>query len=268
MRKLLYTVLIFSLIATSLIGCKSNTVESIEDSLVGVWRTSVDNNLEAEIEFQKSGDEYIGEYNLYDYGNGEWGTNKFKLKSIDNFTLTLLLSTGEIEQMSFAASQDTLYLSGIAFVNSEKNVATARTDTYIKEGVITPIICDVFLGMTEVEFDRSDFKNNCSDSFSGFNLPKDFYHWYPSDYSGLNWGNVNYFDGHLTNLSLYFAYNAKLSSAKTILTNIIEEYSLQFGDYSKLDGIYVWQSGNLEVTLEALEYDVGLSYYHVKYSLK
>ena len=38
--------------------------------------------------------------------------------------------------MSFAVSKDTLYLSGIAFVNSEKSIRTTRTDTYIKNGVI------------------------------------------------------------------------------------------------------------------------------------
>ena len=250
-------------------GCNSNTVESIEDSLVGVWKTTVGNgNLEAEIEFQKSGDEYIGEYNLYDYSESKWCTNKFKLKSIDNFTLTLLLSTGEIEQMSFAVSKDTLYLSGIAFVNSEKSIATTRTDTYIKNGVITPIINDVFFGMSEIEFNNSEFRKKCSNSTSGFNLPKNFYDWYPSEYSGFNWGSEHFYNDSLCSLNLYFSYNAKLSSAQVILMNIIDEYSSQFGAYSQSEGVYTWQSGNIEITLESLVYDAGLSYYHIRYSLQ
>lgn len=258
---LLLTILLVAL----LVGCSSKKPETIEESLLGEWKAqSIDGQVEADIQFVFSGGEYIGKYNLYDYTSNKWATNNFKLKSVDNFTLTLLLDTGEIEQLSFAVSKDTLFLSGIAYTNATKSIPTDRKDTYVKDGIITPILDDVFLGMTEAEFNRTDFRKSCTTKMSGFDLPDNFYKWYPED-TGTSWANSYFPSGKLTALVLYLDYGFDEKTSTFIAEHIIDEYTSKYGTYTLSNGKYGWATGNIYITFDTTTeywYTLEYSLYH------
>lgn len=240
--------------------------ETIEDSLIGVWKTGIIEGIaEADIKFECVNDKYIGEYNIYDYTTNEWSRQNFELKSVENFTMTLLLATGKIEQHSFAVSKNTLYFAGFEFLNSEKNVVSNRTDTYIKDGVISPIIDDVFLGMTKEEFEKTDFIKECSKAITGYDLPDNYFEWYPSE-NLSNWVNGYYglSDNCLNSLIFYFNYDLMEEGSTYIVSKLIDEYSSRFGDYAESSGRYTWVSGNLEIVLNTNTEH----YYQVEYSLK
>lgn len=250
-------------LATLLIGCSLKRPETIEESLLGKWEVqSIDGQIEADIQFEFSNGEYIGKYSLYDYANNKWATNNFKLKSVDNFTLTLLLDTGEIEQLSFAVSKDTIFLSGIAYTNPTKNVPTDRKDTYVKDGIITPIIADVFLGMTEIEFNKTDFRKSCTTNTTGFDLPDNFYKWYPEDV-GTSWANVYFSNDKLTSLVLYLDQGFDEKTSAFIAEHIIDECTSKYGIYTLTNGKYEWATGNIYITFDTTtEY-----WYQLEYSL-
>ena len=251
------------LLVVSLAGCTSKKQESLEESLLGEWKAqSIDGKVEADIQFEFSEGEYIGKYNLYDYTNNKWATNDFKLKSIDNFTLTLLLDTGKIEQLSFAVSKDTLFLSGIAYKNTTKNISTDRKDTYIKDGVITPILDDVFLGMTEAEFNKTDFRKSCRTGITGFDLPDNFYKWYPEN-TGKNWASSYFSSDKLTSLVLYLDNGFDDKTAKFIVEHVVDECTSKYGEYTLSYGKYKWKTGNIYVTFDTTTED----WYRLEYSL-
>lgn len=272
MKKILCVLLTVLLLTLPLAGCADSTNQASApdwEQLVGVWKAADDGDQAgAEIRFEKSGEKCIGEYRLYDASSAQWINNAFELISIENYTITLQLSDGTTEQRSFAASKDTVYLSGTALVNAEKNIENTYAHSYVLDGVVTPIIGDVFLGMTKAEFENSLFGKSCTLDGNYFRLPQDYYDWYPAEYTDECWGALTIPGDRLEALHLTFAYEAEQSCGDTILNGLLEDYSAQFGAYEYSDDTYTWKSGNLTIAMNVRKSEAVMATFEIFYVVK
>ena len=245
MKKILLTILLILCFLIALTGCNQST----ESALVGKWTCSTyDSDNEATIVFEKGEDGLIGEITLIDEDNDEWSKNSFQVESIENFTIKLLLDNGKIEKSSFAISKDTLIIFGSEFKNSDKNIKIERDDTYIIDGVIMPVIEDVFFGMTSTEFKNTDFYNDNCSSYSSEYL--DLPDWFYPSVDGFVSYNFDEESGKLNSLEFFFDKDTDTKTEK-LKNNIIDAYSSQFGNYTTREWgtqdytEYTWTSGNM-----------------------
>lgn len=223
------------------------------------------------ITFEETDDKLTGVKKVLDVKNGSWVSNTFEVQSIEGFFITLLLDNGTLEKSSFSVSKDTLYLSGNEFKNESKYVPINRFDTYIADGVIKPVIDDVYFGMSESELKSTTFYKEkvTSESNRGDRV-----------LYVTGWGNPLvtcsfYYDlddnGHLCHIKMVFgSYFHELAKeqSKKLMGNLIKVYNNQHGTCTSDGSLYQWQTGNMIIDLDDQSNGDAWYVFQLEFSLK
>lgn len=285
MRKCLAKIVCIVLVLMSVLfvftACNKDDVTpkeiSIEDALVGKWTAKANQNKnEAVVVFERdevNKDKLIGNMSFYDFENKKWEGYDFTVKEIKEFIIILLLDNGNIETSSFAVSKDTLIIFNAEFKNKDKNIPVTRDDTYLKDGVIMPIVSDVFLGMTEEEFEMTEFFDKYQETgktkMTFCKLPE----WFVPKVNGFTSIYFNH-EEILSSLTFCFwYYSDDLERMESVKKNLInscnslygtsQNYSTNSEVYGEMD-VLVWVSGNMYISIEDDKEDTDI---RLEYSL-
>ena len=249
-----------TILLSSILSCTGCAGE--KNSLVGEWSSNHSDGSSATIIFEEGTEGLTGEISIVDTESSKWIKKTFTVNAMDekNFTMTLLMDDGTVEKTFYVASKDTLYIFGIEFTNPKKNVKTTRTDTYVVDGKITPIIGDVYIGMTREQVKKTNFYKSNINSYGDCEVTN----WPVQDAYGtctflyndadrlegmeycINFENMPEYDESFGNKSPRYIkaseMNDKLYGAKTS------------------DSPATWMFGNLKITLEWHQWRCDVTY--------
>ena len=254
MKKSILILMTITILLSSILSCTGCAGE--KNSLVGEWSSNHSDGSSATIIFEEGTEGLTGEISIVDTESSKWIKKTFTVNAMDekNFTMTLLMDDGTVEKTFYVASKDTLYIFGIEFTNPKKNVKTTRTDTYVVDGEITPIISDVFFGMNLTHIKNSYFgKQYCSSNAANqFNAKV----WGISSAEGIG---EFLFDttGKMNCVRLRISDPNDSSKSEVLKSEIIEMNNKKYGnyktracnDYHAHNEDYVWTSGNMLIIL-------------------
>ena len=253
MKKSILILVTITVLLSSILFCTGCAGE--KNDLVGEWSLKYTDGSSATIIFEEAEKgKLTGERSIIDVESGKWIKETFEVASIDELTstMTLLIEDGTVEQTFYAASKDKLLIFGTVFTNPKKNIEPLHIGTYVLDGEITPLIGDVYIGMTREEVKKTDFyKNNStfSDEFEVTNWPV-------QDAYGT--GQFLYDDADKL-LGIKFRIHFADATAVGDVRFKAEEMNNKLYGAKISDSPYTWTSGNLKVTQEA-DQGVWLTY--------
>lgn len=218
----------------------------IEEHLLGEWVAANDNG-ESSIVFERDEDEYVGEWTVYDYRNKEWEEIDFTIKDIDNHIMTILLSDGDMEYVPFAVSKDTLIFADTEYKNKDKDVPIPTDEyAYILDGVIRPVTMSCYMGMSKDEAAKAipyTLEHSYGDTYY-CELPE-------SEYGDIRL-QLRFDDEYELNEITYWIGDEYYDDK----SGLVDHLSDLYGDYTKEQWStqenyyhYIWESGNLVITL-------------------
>jgi hypothetical protein len=244
---------------------KTSKKPSKDTTLAGQWIYQQE-DFESTFTINEDGDKQTVTWKILNYAEEYWEEQVFEVQKIENFTMVALLEDGSIENISFAASGDTLYINGIPHTNPDKDIPLTKdqkTYAFGKDETLVPVYGSVFLGMTydEVAMFTHGKLEGLSDAAEYQQRSGIYYecnNWkLPSPYEEQYNGWIDY----------YFDEDEKLIGCEFVLSSFA-------GIYEQDDIVHKFNTGtnalygNYSSRESSYDYDDGSSHHSTYYTWK